>query len=223
MGMLLYEGGKLFSRFVKRQCLREFVLHGHRAKQSGGYVLACTHVSHVEPFLMMCLIERPIIWMARIEFFRVPVFASMLRAISAICVNRQGVPVAAIRSSIDVARSGGILGIFPEGGCRPGSELAFRGGRIKRGACLIATRAQVPILPVVVLGTDKLTSIDPWLPAIQGRSWVAFGEPIFPPPIPPRAQRRQCRQLLANQLEAEFIRTYHELLARAGLTDAMTR
>ncbi len=222
MGDWLYAAGSLCSRFVKRQCLHELVLHRDRASRLGGYVLACTHVSHIEPFLITALVPRQIIWMARIEFYRVRLFGAVLRGISAISVNRQGVPVRAIRSAIEVARSGGIVGIFPEGGCRRGKALAFRGGRIKRGACVISTRSQVPILPVVVLGTDKLTTLDPWLPAMQGRVWIAFGNPIAPPPIPSRAERRGCRLAHAERLEAELIRTYQELLARAGLCDAIT-
>ncbi|MGB7157575.1 MAG: lysophospholipid acyltransferase family protein [Tepidisphaeraceae bacterium] len=217
-----YAASKLFCRFVKRQCLHEVILHGERAKRTGGYLLACTHVSHVEPFLMTGLIERPIVWMARIEFYRLPVLGSILRLLRSISVHRQGVPVRAIRDAIDVARGGGIVGIFPEGGCRKGKDLAFRGGRIKRGACVIATRAQVPILPVVILGTDKLTAIDPWLPAMQGKIWIAFGRPIDPPPIPSRADRRRGRETLARNLEAEFTLTYQDLLSHAGLNDAMT-
>jgi 1-acyl-sn-glycerol-3-phosphate acyltransferase len=212
-----------FWRFVKRQCLREVLLNAERANRQGGYLLAPTHVSHVEPVLLTCLLDRPITWMARVEFFRIPVLASMLRWADSFSVNRQGVPIHAIRTAIARASNGEIVGIFPEGGCRKGDDLAMRGGRIKQGICTIALRANVPIVPVVVLGTHALNAIDPWIPGHQGKIWVAFGKEIVPPPFPTsRRERRVVRQQLARQLEEEYIRAYHELLTHALLSDDTT-
>src|SRR6478609_3878451 len=47
-------------------------------------------------------------------------------------------------------KNGDVVGIFPEGGCQRGQDLAIRGGRIKQGVCTIALRAQVPIQPLVI-------------------------------------------------------------------------
>ena len=212
-----------FCRFVRTQCLRQVVLHRERAAIAGGCVLACTHVSHIEPMLVSCLIDRPVYWMARKEFFRYRPFAVALRWVGAFSVNRFGVPVSAVRTGIRLAREGRIVGIFPEGGCVSGRELMFRGGVLKQGACAIAWRAQVPILPVVVLGTDRLRAIDPWLPALQGRVWVAFGNPIPPPPAASsRIEHRATRRQLAAALQREVMSTYRELLVHTGLTDAFT-
>src|SRR4051812_30668899 len=150
MGDRIYWALNSFSRFVKRQCFEETVLHAERANLPGGYLLACTHVSHVEPMLASCLIDRPIRWMARIEFFRIKPLALLLHHTNSFPVHRQGVPVSAVRKAIELTKAGAIVGIFPEGGCRKGEELAFRGGRIRQGACTIAIRAQVPILPLVI-------------------------------------------------------------------------
>ena len=218
----LYSATKLFSRFVRRQCLREFILHGERIHRPGGYLLAPTHVSHIEPMLISSIFERPIQWMARKEFYQVPVLATALRHLDAFCVNRQGVPVSAIRTAIRLAREERVVGIFPEGGCRKGRHLVFRGGRIKQGICLIATRAQVPIVPAIVLGTHALNEIDPWLPGLTGQVWLAFGNAIHPPPIPAMRDRKRSREQLTLKVEAEYVRLYQELLTVAGLRDAMT-
>jgi 1-acyl-sn-glycerol-3-phosphate acyltransferase len=214
-----------FARFVRTQCLRQTILHRERAAATlaaGGCVLACTHVSHIEPMLLATMIDRPIFWMARQEFFRLRPFAAMLRWAGAFSVNRTGVAVSSIRTAVRLARAGRIVGIFPEGGCVRGRDLMFRGGNVKQGACAIAWRAQVPILPVVVLGTDRLNAIDPWLPALQGRVWVSFGPPIAPPTAPTRSHHRRTRAALAGELQRAFIHTYHELLEHSGLSDAFT-
>ncbi len=183
--------GKSLCRFVQFNCLKAVVLHGERAELPGGYVLACTHLSHLEPVLIGAMIRRRIDWMSRIEFYKYRVVAALLDAVDAFPVNRQGVPVKAIRTAIDRVRLGRIVGIFPEGGVVRGSDLAFRGGPIKKGACLIAHRSAAPIVPVVVLGTEKLNCIGPWLPFRRGRIWVIYGKPIDPRLSEPR--RRVAR------------------------------
>jgi 1-acyl-sn-glycerol-3-phosphate acyltransferase len=191
--------------------------------RAGGYLLAPTHVSHVEPMILSALFDRPITWMARIEFFRVPILASMLRWANSFPVHRQGRPVRAIRTAIERARNGEIVGVFPEGGCRKGTDLAVRGGRIKQGICAIALRSGVPIVPCVVLGTHALNDIEPWLPGRYGQVWIAFGDPITPPTFPAsRCARRRIRRELAGQLQREYVRTYHSLLTHASLRDDMT-
>jgi 1-acyl-sn-glycerol-3-phosphate acyltransferase len=133
------------------------------------------------------------------------------------------VPVSALRRAIQLTEAGSIVGMFPEGGCRRGKELVFRGGRIKQGICTVAMRAQVAIQPLVVLGTHQLNAFEAWLPGAQTKIWCAFGDVIEPPPPrPARRDWRQCRSRLAEELEAEFVRTYHELLAHSNLRDKMT-
>jgi 1-acyl-sn-glycerol-3-phosphate acyltransferase len=222
MGDRIYSTLQLFSRFVKRQCFDDVVLHPERANRAGGYLLACTHVAHVEPMIATCLIDRPIQWMARVEFFRIRSLAALLHHTNSFPVNRQGVPVSALRRAIQLTQAGSIVGIFPEGGCRRGKELAFRGGRIKQGICTIALRAQMPIQPLVVLGTHQLRTLEAWFPGRQTKIWASFGDVIDPPPRPSRRDWRHCRARLAEQLEVQFVRAYHELLAHSNLRDEMT-
>lgn len=222
MGSLFYRVGLQAVLYCRTQALRQVVIHGERAARPGGYVLACTHVSHVEPFIVSCLIPRQVFWMARIEFYRFRPFAWVLRGAGAFPVNRSGVSVKAIRMAIRIAARGDVMGIFPEGGCVKGAALAFRGGPIKQGVATVAHRAQVPVVPVVVLGTDRLTSIYPWLPARRGQVWVAFGAPVDPPAPVPRRERRRVRRAFGDRVARAFVETYQDLLERAKLRDDMT-
>ena len=213
---LLHAAGRAFSRFVKIQTLRTVVLHPERRIFAGGALLAVTHVSHLEPVVVSTIVPRPVRWMARVEFFKYRWAARLLVRLGAFPVNRTGIPVAAIRLAISMARRGEVVGIFPEGGVKKREQAVFRGGPMKRGACVIAQRARVPVVPVVVLGTEKLNRVAPWLPARRGRVWVAFGETVHPPPERPR---RAGRLEMAGRLQAEFERTYRELLEHSGLRD----
>jgi 1-acyl-sn-glycerol-3-phosphate acyltransferase len=147
--------------------------------------------------------------MTRIEFYRYRPVAAFLNAGHCFSVDRSGVPVQSIRTAIRRAREGRIVGIFPEGGVAHGKASAMHGGPIKRGACVVAIRAGVPIVPVVVLGTEMFTRMKPWLPFKHGRTWVIIGKPIPPPLEEPR--RRIAREKMADVLAGAFISLYQEL------------
>jgi 1-acyl-sn-glycerol-3-phosphate acyltransferase len=215
--------GRIFFKIAFFTSLRVGVLRRH-AEPPGGYVLACTHLSHLEPLCASVLTRRKIDWMARIEFFRWKPAALCLRWLDALSVNRTGVPVMALRTAVERARRGRIVGVFPEGGVAKGRDAVFRGGPIKRGACLVACQAQVPIVPCVLLGTEKLNCVRPWLPIKQGKLWVAFGQPIAPRPYPPgraaASLRRQQRAAMAQELQREFMDLYQQLREKYGIEDS---
>jgi 1-acyl-sn-glycerol-3-phosphate acyltransferase len=219
MTTLPYALGKAFCRFVCLCCVRARILHRERANLPGGYILAVSHLSHVEPALVGALMDRKVDWMSRIEFYRYHICAAVLNAIDAFPVNRTGIPVRAIRTAIARVRAGRIVGIFPEGGVAQGPSSVMRGGPIKKGACLVALRASAPIVPVVVLGTDKLTRVAPWLPFKNAPIWMIFGEPLHPPGIDPHLGRRGARDQMARDLQSRFQSLYHELRATCNLDE----
>src|SRR4051794_36862454 len=53
-----------FWNSVNFRCIRR-----EAPERYGPYILACTHLSHIEPFLMSIIVRRQIDWMARIEFY----------------------------------------------------------------------------------------------------------------------------------------------------------
>lgn len=218
MPTLTFRIADLAGRIIRNQCVREFALQARQSRRQGGYVLAVTHVSHLEPFLVSMAHQRQIHWLARQEFYRHPVSAWFLRKFDCIEVNRFGVPVQAMRRSIDLARAGRVVGIFPEAGVAVGAKSVLRGGPIKGGAAMISYHAQVPILPLVVLGTNRLNRVSPWLPAKRARVHMAFGEPLAPSAmLEPVTPSRQVRLEYTRRLGEAFRATYAELLARADL------
>lgn len=184
----------------------------------GGYVLACNHASHLDPFCVSVLLPRKIGWMARIEFYEHPFSARLLRAFHAFAVNRQGVPVSAIRESLRRLDRGEVVGIFPEGEIKTGGDSVLRGAAIKRGVCLLAARSGCPVLPCVILGAEKLNSPGPWMPGWHGRLWIGCGD-FIEPVIGP--DRRAARAEMAAQIEAAMRRLYAEMSAEFGLDESV--
>src|ERR1700678_774831 len=111
------------------------------AARPGGYLLACSHVSHLDPFCLGGVPPRRGGGMGRVEFFRKGWAVALMRTAHAFPVNRQGVPVRAIRTALARLARGEVVGMFPEGEIKTGSASALRGAPIKRGVCLLAARS----------------------------------------------------------------------------------
>ena len=74
---------------------------------------------------------------------------------------------------MDVLTNGGLLGIYPEGTRSPDARL-YRG---KVGVARLALQARVPVIPVAMIGTDKVQPIGKRMPNIR-RIGMIFGEPL---------------------------------------------
>lgn len=186
--------------------------------RDGGYVLAVTHISHMEVVCASLMTSRAVRWITRKEFYCNPVVTLLFDAVGCLKINRTGTPVSTVRAAIEAARAGDIIGIFPEGGVVSGEQLVIRGGAVKRGMCSIAIRGGVPIIPCVILGTEKLKRIRPWLPGRSGKLWISFGEPVYP--APGTISTRATRMELAERVSASFRELYQKLLQQYGLSDS---
>src|SRR3954453_6140098 len=113
---LLYPSCLQLARGVFFCTLRAAVENRHLAQRDGPYVLAVTHLGHMEPFFSSAISRRPIDWITRKEFFWGPPIDWSLYGPNAIRVDRQGRPVSTIRTAIRRVKQGRVVGIFPEGG-----------------------------------------------------------------------------------------------------------
>jgi len=188
------------------------------ANRRGGYILACSHISHLDPFCLSAFLPRKIGWMARIEFYQHPWAARLMRLAHAFPVNRRGVPVRAIREALQRLERREVVGVFAEGEIQTGAASVLRGGPLKRGAAFLAQRSGCPVLPCVVLGTEKLNGMDPWLPARRGRVWIGCGEFLEPVAGMPR---RAARIELTAQIEVALRRLYAEMRTEFALRDSV--
>jgi 1-acyl-sn-glycerol-3-phosphate acyltransferase len=70
----------------------------------------------------------------------------------------------------------------------------------------------------VILGTDKLNAVDPWLPARRGRLWIACGDFIEPVPGP---DKHAARAEMAARIENAMVELYARLRREYGLEDSI--
>lgn len=217
MGTVFYHICKASVRFISIQTLRQTVLDRYQTDRRGGFLLACTHLSHLEPLIVSGIVRRQVRWMARIEFYRRWWAAAILNLGGVFPVDRFGNSLPAVRKAERLIAHGECVGMFPEGGVAKGDQSVMRGAPFKQGVCTISIQTRAPVVPVVVLGTQHLTRVTPWLPFRRGQIYCAFGSEVLPPPR--SASRRADRSEMSVRLGAEFVRTYHSLLSHSGLRD----
>jgi 1-acyl-sn-glycerol-3-phosphate acyltransferase len=212
-----YRGGKLLVRLLFGCVTRVRVLRRENADRTGGFLLAANHISHFDPFIISSVVRRKIDWMTMAEFFRPPLLGFLLRAVDAFPVDRDRADRKTIRTAIERLKEGHVVGLFPEGGIRDGARSLLEGAPLRPGASTLAHIASVPILPCVIVGSDRLYSTRCWLPGSGGRTpiWIAFGNPIshFP-----ELQKSEARERIESELAAVFKNLYAELQQTFHLT-----
>src|SRR5437667_2161563 len=157
---------------------RVWVLRRENANHAGAFLLAANHISHFDPFIISSVVRQKIDWMTMAEFFRFPLLGLLLRAVDAFPAERDRADLKTIRTAIERLKSGHVVGLFPEGGIRDGTRSLLEGAPLRPGASTLAQIAGIPVLPCVILGSDRLYSKRQWLPFRRTPIWIAFGHPI---------------------------------------------
>jgi 1-acyl-sn-glycerol-3-phosphate acyltransferase len=200
---------------ILRCVARIHLLHLKNAERGGGFLLAANHISHFDPPIISAVVSRKIDWMAMAEFFPVPLLGSFLRAVDAFPADRDRADRTTIRTAIERLKQGRIVGIFPEGGIRDGARSVLEGAPLRPGAAALAHIAAVPIVPCVIVGTDRLYARKNWLPFRRTPIWIAFGQPI---PHCPKLEKSVARQHTQRELASAFRILYAELRETFQLT-----
>jgi len=137
----------------------------------GGFVLAANHTSNFDPWPLgtPLLPHRQLRFMAKSELFN-PVLAPILRAGGAFKVRRGEGDVEAMKTAAELARTGEIVVMFPEGTRQLKGLRKRHQARPHTGAARIALTAGGPRVPAAISGTDRLSRLGPVR--------AAYGEPI---------------------------------------------
>src|SRR2546423_185023 len=213
---LCYRSGKLLVRLVLGCVARVHVLRRDNANRAAGFLLAANHISHFDPLLISLAVRRKIDWMTMTEFFRVPALGFFLRAVDAFPTERDHAHRKSIRTAIEKLNCGRVVGLFPEGGIRDGARSLLQGALIRPGAAKLAHIARVPIVPCVILGSDRFYSAKRWLPLRRTPIWIAFGNPTSDVR---ELQKPEARRQIESELAAAFKHLYAELREEFQLTD----
>ena len=173
-----------FSRAILGPGLRllaRTTVHGlDNVPDAGAAILASNHLSVLDSFYLPFMVERPVTFAAKSEYFtgtrpQERMIGAYLRATKQLSVDRAGARAAQemLEAALGLLESGALFGIYPEGTRSPDGRL-YRG---RTGVGWLALHSQAPVIPVAMIGTDKLLPPGHKLPK-PGRIEIRIGKPL---------------------------------------------
>lgn len=169
-------------------------------------MLASNHLSMSDSLFLPVMIRRRVSFLAKNEYFtgkglRDRAKAAFVRGTGLIPIDRDNADAAAtaLTAGARAVRGGILLGIYPEGTRSPDGRL-YRG---KTGLARVALDTGAPVLPVAMIGADRVQPIGKVLPRLA-RVRVRIGEPIHPPKpsLDPEVLKRQVREFTEQVMAA---------------------
>lgn len=168
--------------------------------RKGGVLLAVNHIGYVD-FVYGGLAANPsgrkVRFMAKRELFDHRLSGPLMRSLHHIEVDR-GAGTASFATAIDYLGRGEAVGIFPEATISRSFELK----EFKTGAVRIAAEAGVPLVPVILWGTQRMLTKDHPKDFSRGKTIaIRVGEPLHPTGADPVAETAELKDRMSQMLD----------------------
>jgi len=146
--------------------------------QHGPAIMMINHIAFVDPIVVLHLLPRNLVPMAKVEVYNYPLVGIFPRLWGVIPVRREEADRRAIQGALDILRAGEIILVAPEATRSPQLQQG------KEGVAYLALRSGAPIVPVAIEGTEGF----PCLPT--SKRWRGLGSRCA------LGTRSPCRQAL---------------------------
>ena len=140
---------------------------------SGQAILLINHIAFIDPVVVLHLLPRNIIPLAKVEVYNYPIIGIFPKIWGVIPVKRDEVDRHAVQSCLEVLRAGEIILVAPEGTRGP----ALKQGR--EGVAYLASRSGAPVVPVAIDGTEGFPALRYTQRWHQPGAHIRFGRPFI--------------------------------------------
>lgn len=165
--------------------------------KKGPVLLYANHPSAWDMFLIAVFMKRKVHYMAKVELFKNPILAFLLKCVGAFPVSRGKGDVGSVKTVFKLLEKGRIVGIFPEGTRTPKKDPKKR----KAGAAMLATHSKAPVLPVGVVWNNKIFS----------KVRLVFGKPFF---VKPKNENVHARKEELLDITSDIIDRIYALIGQ---------
>ncbi|RKD22159.1 1-acyl-sn-glycerol-3-phosphate acyltransferase [Caminicella sporogenes DSM 14501] len=158
----LDERNRLAFEVVSKMSRRLIKLSGSQIKVVGeeniprdkAVLFVSNHQSNFDILLLLGFIDKPKAFIAKVELMKIPILSQWMKAMGCIFIDRKDVrqSLRAINEGANILKEGHSLVIFPEGTRSKDGQL----GQFKHGSFKLATKSNVPIIPVTINGAYKI-------------------------------------------------------------------
>jgi 1-acyl-sn-glycerol-3-phosphate acyltransferase len=182
---------------------------------SGSAIMMINHINFVDPFVVINILPRNLVPMAKVEVYDYPIVGIFPRMYGVIPVQREEFDRRAIQGALEVLQAGEIILVAPEAHRGP----ALRQG--KEGVAYLATRGNAPIVPVAIDGTTGYPTLPFKSRWRKPGAIVKFGRPFRLNSQGKRADKEMLRQMtdeamyILSAMLPEYRRGFYADLSRA--------
>jgi 1-acyl-sn-glycerol-3-phosphate acyltransferase len=211
-----YQLSRIVAGPFLRGLWRPEVTGAEHVPETGGAILASNHLSILDSVFLPFMLKRPVTFTAKSEYFtsRHPGLRLMgvyLRATGQLPVDRDGARAAQqmLEGALALLRQGELFGIYPEGTRSPDGRLY----RARPGVGWLALNSGLPVIPVAMIGTDKVLPPGHTVPR-PGKVRIKIGKPLTFGAGEPGAQtgeRPEAPGKVRRAIADEVVRAIHEL------------
>jgi 1-acyl-sn-glycerol-3-phosphate acyltransferase len=159
---------------------RPEIIGSEHIPASGGAILASNHLSIVDSIFLPLMVERPVTFAAKSEYFTGTrpidrITGAYLRATKQLSVDRAEARAGQdmLEAALGLLTDGALFGIYPEGTRSPDGRL-YRG---RTGIGWLALKSGVPVIPVAMSGTDHVLPPGRKVPRVA-KIRIRVGEPM---------------------------------------------
>ena len=152
----------------------------HHIPATGPVIVASNHLSFADSMVIPIVVPRKVVFLAKEDYFTgTGVKGALVRGwfegIGMVPVDRDDTKsaLASLDIALEVLGRGEAFGIYPEG-ARSRDGRLYRG---RTGVAHLALTSGAPIVPVGLIGTEKLQPVGATVPRLT-RVTVRFGEPM---------------------------------------------
>lgn len=194
-----------------RVWMRATVEGQENVPKEGAFILAPAHRSNMDTPIAAVVTRRRLRYMGKDTLWRKQPFRWLLSALGGFPVTRGSADREALKRCIAVLQAGEPLVLFPEGERKSGPLIQ----PLFDGAAYVASRAQVPIVPVGIGGSERVMPKGARF-IYPRKVHLVIGTPLLPP-APTAAGRvpREAVRTLTEQLHTQLQELFDTAQVRA--------
>ncbi len=160
--------------------------------ETGPGLVLSNHISHFDPTFMTTGLPRIIHFMADKPLVDIPIYGRILRRAHVFPIDRTKSDRGALKTALARLAAGNMVAIFPEKGIRHGANSVLGGAELPVGTASLWKMADVPVIPMIIIGSDQLYALKNYIP--RSRVFVRVGRPLAPDKS---ASREELRDRIA--------------------------